>query len=252
MLTSCAGKAYGAAASEHTSHGTAFVVVVGSAVQEDLAASPDRIREATAILRERLEIVGAPFVIEAGPDARLIITVGDLRADVLVRVREAVSRFGWIEFRLVHPQGPVVSGKSAPDGHEELVLESVLRDQFATERLWVKRVPEMMGDAIAKAGASPDQVGRAQVELQLTPAGEKRFGEVTRRIVRDAERDGRRGRLAIVVDGQLLTAPYVIEEISGGRASITGNFTEHEALELCNLLNNPIDFPIRLAEERKF
>ena len=52
----------------------------------------------------------------------------------------------------------------------------------------------------------------------------QRFAEVTR------ENIGR--RLAIIVDGRICSAPVIQGEISGGKAQITGNFSEKEAKEL--------------------
>ena len=60
-----------------------------------------------------------------------------------------------------------------------------------------------------------------EVVLTFTDAGKIRFGEATRRHL------GR--QLAIIVDGQIITAPLVREEITGGVAVVAGTFTVHEA-----------------------
>ena len=60
-----------------------------------------------------------------------------------------------------------------------------------------------------------------EVVLTFTDAGKIRFGEATRRHL------GR--QLAIIVDGQIITAPLVREEITGGIAVVAGTFTVHEA-----------------------
>ncbi len=60
-----------------------------------------------------------------------------------------------------------------------------------------------------------------EVVLTFTDAGKIRFAEATRRHL------GR--QLAIIVDRQIITAPLVREEITGGVAVVAGTFTVHEA-----------------------
>lgn len=59
------------------------------------------------------------------------------------------------------------------------------------------------------------------VVLVLTPAGDKRFARATRENVW--------GRMAILIDDRLLSAPVIRAEISGGKAVLAGNFSEAEA-----------------------
>ncbi|MFO0715232.1 MAG: hypothetical protein U0353_35670 [Sandaracinus sp.] len=66
--------------------------------------------------------------------------------------------------------------------------------------------------------------GRPQISIEFTPSGASDFTMLTRRLVRR--------RLAIVLDDHLMSAPVVMEEIDGGRATITlGEATSAEALE---------------------
>ncbi len=52
-----------------------------------------------------------------------------------------------------------------------------------------------------------------------------------------------------VLDGRLASAPNINEPITGGTASISGRFTQREAFELANVLNNPLDLPLSIAEQ---
>ena len=45
--------------------------------------------------------------------------------------------------------------------------------------------------------------------------------------------------LAIVLDGKLYSAP-TIQAVLSKNAQITGNFSQREAIELANVLNNPL------------
>jgi SecD/SecF fusion protein len=62
------------------------------------------------------------------------------------------------------------------------------------------------------------------IQIVFTADGKKRFAEVTRESV------GR--RLAIVIDGRLHSAPRIMTAIPGGKAEISGSFSEPEAREL--------------------
>jgi preprotein translocase subunit SecD len=72
-------------------------------------------------------------------------------------------------------------------------------------------------------------LGEPQVEFTLTRAGREKFAQVTREHLHQ--------RLAIIVDGRLLTAPNIQSEITSGTAQITGNFNEAEARALAAKLN---------------
>ena len=66
----------------------------------------------------------------------------------------------------------------------------------------------------------------------------KRFGEVTRNNIGQ--------RLAIVLDGQLYSAPDIQSAIETGNGQITGHFTPEEAQELANVLQNPLRAPLKI------
>ena len=59
-------------------------------------------------------------------------------------------------------------------------------------------------------------------------------------------------QLAIILDGRLLTAPTINGAIPSGSAVTSGDFPIEEAFELANALENPLEVPIRIVEERVF
>ncbi len=73
-------------------------------------------------------------------------------------------------------------------------------------------------------------IGGAQVQLDFTPDGAKRFAEITKRNIGKP--------LAIVLDNQLVEAPQVNAEIVNGTAVITGGFTTETAKALSIQLNS--------------
>ncbi|MEK9180774.1 MAG: protein translocase subunit SecD [Patescibacteria group bacterium] len=82
-----------------------------------------------------------------------------------------------------------------------------------------------------------------QVDLLFNSEGAQLFSEITQRNL------GR--RLAIFLDGELLSAPTVQSQITEGRASITGNFTLDEAKQLVTRLNSgALPVPIQLLSQQ--
>jgi len=47
-------------------------------------------------------------------------------------------------------------------------------------------------------------------------------------------------RLAIIIDGQVYSAPVIRTEISGGKAEISGNFSEQEAKDLAKKMSEAV------------
>src|SRR5207237_9335633 len=57
-------------------------------------------------------------------------------------------------------------------------------------------------------------------------------------------------RSAIVLDGIIQSAPVIQDAIYGGNAEITGSFSEQEARNLSSVLENPLQTPVSIEEER--
>jgi preprotein translocase subunit SecD len=71
------------------------------------------------------------------------------------------------------------------------------------------------------------------VNLEFNSEGATAFEQATREISQKSEPQN---RFAIVLDGVSISAPSVNEAIPGGRAEISGNFTQKSATELANVL----------------
>lgn len=101
----------------------------------------------------------------------------------------------------------------------------------------------LTGADLRKAQAAVDkQSGQWVVQFETTAEGAKKFGEVTRALVGQP--------LAIVLDGQVQSAPTVQSEISNS-GQITGQFTPEDAKQLAIQLNaGALKAPIKIVEER--
>jgi SecD/SecF fusion protein len=87
--------------------------------------------------------------------------------------------------------------------------------------------------------------------MQFTSEGRKLFAAMTKTIADEGRRTGHVGRLAIVLDSKLYSAPTVREEIDNDSAVIEGRFTDREAIDLANVLNNPLDLPLVVKEQNE-
>ena len=86
--------------------------------------------------------------------------------------------------------------------------------------------------ADATAGIPPNELGWA-VQLRFDSEGSKAFADTTQELFGQSPPQN---QFAIVLDGQVVSAPRVNEPILGGSASITGDFTQQEATDLATVL----------------
>jgi SecD/SecF fusion protein len=96
---------------------------------------------------------------------------------------------------------------------------------------------------VSRAGVVFDPLtGRPEISFTMNSEGASLFAQVTR------ENVGR--QMAIILDGELYSAPRINTEILEGSGVIEGAFTVKEAFELANVLINPLEAPVQIVEER--
>ncbi|MCG8491961.1 MAG: protein translocase subunit SecD, partial [Sneathiellales bacterium] len=106
----------------------------------------------------------------------------------------------------------------------------------------VKNRVMVSGENLEDAQATYDQ-GRPVVTIRFNGIGGKQFGRTT------SENVGR--PFAIVLDGQVISAPRINEPILGGSALISGSFSVQEAQELALLLRaGALPAPLKVIEQR--
>ena len=84
----------------------------------------------------------------------------------------------------------------------------------------------------ASAGIPQGQVSWV-VNLEFNPTAGATFETVTKEL---ATRTSPQNEFAIVLDGDVISTPYVSKAIPGGKAEISGSFTQQSATELANVL----------------
>lgn len=109
----------------------------------------------------------------------------------------------------------------------------LLRDEEFFQPMLVSRDVIVDGRDLQNASIGIDDDGRRMIMLLFNQDGARRFGRAT------AAHQGR--RLAVVFDGQVLSAPIVEAEISNGQVGITGNYSEEEATRLLRMIRTDMD-----------
>ena len=105
---------------------------------------------------------------------------------------------------------------------------------------------KLTGEAISDARQDLDEYARPSISMTMNAAGTKTW----RKMTSDASNKNPKGRIAIVLDNYVYSAPSVINEIPNGNSQITGNFTIEEAKDLANVLKaGALPAPTRIVEQ---
>ncbi|MFG3048584.1 protein translocase subunit SecD [Streptomyces sp. NPDC048202] len=107
------------------------------------------------------------------------------------------------------------------------------------DKVWYKYVlgpAAVDGTEVKKAQAVFDTQGASgwQVQMNFTSSGAKKFADITGELAKNQQPQNEFG---IVLDGEVVSSPYVQQAITGGQAEISGRFTQEEAQSLSNMLS---------------
>ncbi len=226
----------------------------------------DMVAQAIQVMEQRVnQFGGAEPVIRPVGDLSLEVQLPGEDAANNPDVIDALKKPAKLEFRQVHrferpaeterehslrslPVDPTLGAASAISTYEVLSLRDVdaRTGAITVTRYYVRKAADATGKIIRTASGRSDDGISFYVDMKFTDEGSRKFGDLTARI---AEGNARTiGQLAIVLDGKLQSAPTVRDAIRGGGATITGSFSREEAVELANVLNNPLEFPLLIQD----
>ncbi len=204
--------------------------------------------QAVSVIRRRVDAYGvAEPIIQPAGENRILVQLPGLSEADKIAAKEGIQKAAFLEFRMVDPdmQEHMQTGL-IPPGFE--VRQEKLHARDGTEGyapIIVRKTPEhgLTGKYVSGAHVSRDQLtGRPEIAFTMNSEGAEIFAEVTRQNVGQ--------RLAIILDGEVVSAPNINGPIPGGSGQITGDFTEKEAFDLATSLENPLQTPLRIIEER--
>ncbi len=215
----------------------------------NLASTESALSQAVEVLRKRVDAFGVaePIIQPAGGN-RILIQLPGLSEAVKAEAQTNIQKSAYLEFRMVkEDSAEIVNEKTGellqpiPPGY--VVLKRIEQQPSGppiTEAVVVKKKAEngLSGDIVKNAMWVHGNLGEPQIDFQLSDDGAKRFGEVTRNSI------GR--RLAIVLDGELYSAPVINGPIETGNGMIEGHFTPEDAQTLASVLQNPLRAPLKI------
>ena len=193
-----------------------------------LTINNSALKQSIEIVRRRIDDVGTkePTILQRG-EKRILVELPGLKDPE--RIKNLLGKTAKLNFRLVND--------SSDFGTDELISET-------GENLKVSKRIVMSGENLIDAQPSiQNQNNEPTVSFTLDRLGAQKFGRTTT--------DNVGKRLAIVLDGKIISAPSINEPITSGKGIISGNFTFQDATDLSLLLRSgALPTPLNVVEER--
>jgi len=187
--------------------------------------------QALEIVRRRIDEIGTnePSILKRGND-RILVELPGL--DDPMRIKSLLGKTANLSFRFVS------TDNQDSFGVEKLKYENNIDEDYVSKRIILS------GDNLLDAQPRMDnQTNETVVSFALDRVGAKRFGKATS--------TGIGKKLAIVLDGKIISAPVIRDTIASGNGQISGGFTFQSATDLALLLRSgALPAPLNIIEER--
>ena len=193
-----------------------------------LTINNSALKQSIEIVRRRIDDVGTkePTILQRG-DKRILVELPGLKDPE--RIKELLGKTAKLNFRLV--------SENDEFGVDKLISET-------GEKLNISKRIILSGENLVDSQPSfNNQSNKPAVTFTLDRVGAQKFGRVTT--------DNVGKRLAIILDGKIISAPSINEAIPSGNGIISGNFSFQEATDLALLLRSgALPTPLSVVEER--
>ena len=187
--------------------------------------------QALEIVRRRIDEIGTnePNILKRGND-RILVELPGL--DDPMRIKSLLGKTANLTFRFV------TNDTEGSFGAEKLEFEDGTEEAIVSKRIILS------GENLLDAQPRMDtENNETVVTFSLDRVGAKRFGKATS--------TGIGKRLAIVLDGKVISAPVIRDTIATGSGQISGGFTFQSATDLALLLRSgALPAPLNIIEER--
>ncbi|MEQ8291132.1 MAG: protein translocase subunit SecD [Roseovarius sp.] len=199
------------------------------------AAQADAMAQSIEVVRKRVDEAGVaePSIQRLGTDRILVQMPGVSDPSAL---RALLGSTAQLTFHRLAPD----PGDGAPLGADALRLSMA----DGSGSVVVEAQPALDGKRLADASAAFNpETGAPVVHFRFDTQGAVVFGELTQALVGKP--------FAIVLDGEVLSAPVIREPILGGSGEISGDFSVEETTTLSALLRaGALPVPLEVIEER--
>ena len=187
--------------------------------------------QAIEIVRRRVDEIGTnePNILKRGNDRILVELPGLDNPD---RIKTLLGKTANLTFRFV------------TQNEEESFGTEKISFQDGTDFAIISKRIILSGDNLVDAQPRMDNLSnQTVVSFSLDRVGAKKFAKATS--------SGVGKKLAIILDGKIISAPNIVEPIIGGSGQITGDFTFQTATDLALLLRSgALPAPMKIIEER--
>jgi preprotein translocase subunit SecD len=199
------------------------------------------IDQSIEIVRMRVDSTGTKEpIIQRQGDKQILLQVPG--ADNPGELQKMLGKTAKLTFHLVNDDANIEEAVKGHVPNDSLLLAGET-SSGQTYPIVIRKKSFLSGDLLSDAKATFNQHAQPGVSISFNNIGGKIFGEITKTSI------GR--RIAIVLDGKVLSAASINEPILGGNAIISGNFTVESANELALLLRaGALPAPLKTIEER--
>jgi len=212
------------------------ILIVEFSEVEKLALNERTMKQSLEIIRRRVDEVGTrePTIQKQGERRILIQVPGIGSASELKTLIGTTAKLGFY---------PVLKQTSNSEEQGNGRTQTLPAKDDKNIYYVLEKSPAVTGEELVDAQPTFDQNGQPAVSFRFNPGGARKFGNYTANNV---------GALfAIVLDGEVISAPQIREAITGGSGQITGNFSVEESSELSILLRaGALPAPMQFEEER--
>lgn len=229
-----------------------------SEIQRIKDTATDQVLE---IIRNRVDQFGvAEPVIHRQAENEIVVQLPGVKEPK--RALDIIEKTALLEFKLVDDESPLAAElpasilpteeqallerfKNKITEKNEILFQRVVDRETGTitkRPFLLKKETLLTGDLLTEARVNIDQrFNEPYVSITFNAAGAKIFEDITGQNVKK--------RLAIILDGNVYSAPVIQEKIVGGDAQITGSFTMEEAKDLAIVLRaGALPAPIKILQ----
>jgi SecD/SecF fusion protein len=227
--------------------GSSFVLKVQ--LPDDKSAGPALVQQAISTIRKRLDSLGSRDI-QMSPQGsdKILLQMPGVKEGDRDSIRQQLEKAAKLDFHLVHPNSDaLVAGVKAggfEPGYElkTIAIKDKQGNKTGEEDVLVTVRPDLAGTFVKSASPMEDPTEGWIVTLVFSNEGRAAFGELTRQHVGE--------RLAVVLDGEVVSAPRINEPILAGEARISGMGGSRASMELSSALMNPLAAPLSIEDER--
>ena len=221
-------------------------VVLSASNEDGSAISSEDMEKSRAIVEKRVNLLGASeATVQVQGNNQILVQIPGVSDPE--QALKTIGTTGKLEFARLDSftdedvREKIDSGQTA---HEN-ITDSVTGQQFAVEsKLAAPQgtyTPLITGENISRVdvGRESETATTYSVNLTLDSAGSAAFAQATKELV------STHGKIVILLDGVVQSAPAVQSEITGGQVSITGSYTLDQAKSLQTVLESgslPVSF----------